>query len=276
MLLLGRYAHSTPKAVMTKYSDTFYAKQSAPSRKSAELVLPYLLALMGRPGNVIDLGCGVGSWLSFFYAAGSDVHGVDGAYVSRSSLMIPEKCFLPFDLAAGDYSGIQGKYDLALSLEVAEHLPEAMAGAFVEKLCSLSDTVLFSADIPHQKGTNHVNCQWQGYWHKLFAANGYVGVDSLRKRIWFLDGVKHHYKQNMILYVKEGTELYLKLYKDAEFIPDVVHPYVYLRSQEDAEYNKSKRFHVRLKKILYACRAVLGFATPQQTAPVKSLAGKER
>ncbi len=261
---------------MTQYTDTFYAKQSTPSRRSAEIVLPHLLALTGQPQSVVDLGCGVGSWLAFFHDKGVHIRGVDGEYVPRSSLMIPAGCFSPLDLAAGDYSSIQGKYDLAISLEVAEHLPETIAKSFVGKLCALSDTVLFSAAIPYQSGTNHVNCQWQGYWHRIFSSNGFMGVDTLRKRIWFLDGITHHYKQNMILYVKEGTELYLKLYKDADFIPDVVHPDVYLRSQEDAAYNKGKRLHVRLKKVFRTLKTALGFAAPQQVAPVKALAGKKR
>ncbi len=230
---------------MTNYTGEFYAKQSAPSRQSAEIVLPCLLDLIGQPRNVIDLGCGLGSWLAFFHTRGIDVCGVDGDYVTRSSLMIPERCFVPLDLAAGDYSGIQGRYDLALSLEVAEHLPEAVAETFVGKLCALSDTVLFSAAIPLQGGVNHINCQWQqGYWHRLFLKHGFVGTDSLRKRIWFLDGIKHHYKQNMLLYVKEGTELHLKLRNDTDFIPDVVHPYAYLGSKRDAAYHKGKRLKI--------------------------------
>lgn len=259
------------------YSNTFYANQSGPSKRSAEAVLPLLLELTGPLGSVIDLGCGVGSWLSFLHNQGISVLGVDGDYVARTSLMIPETCFLPLDLATGDYAAIQGRYDLALSLEVAEHLPEAAAGGFVAKLCSLSDVVLFSAAIPHQKGVNHVNCQWQGYWQKKFAANGFVGIDSLRKRVWYLSGIKHHYKQNMILYVRRNTPLHERLHQDADFIPDVVHPSVYLRSQEDCEYNKSKRVHVRLKKLLRAVKAALtlGGAAPQ-AVPVQPFTKPDR
>ncbi len=70
----------------------------------------------------------------------------------------------------------------------------------------------------------------------------------------------------MLLYVKEGTELHLKLRNDTDFIPDVVHPYAYLGSKRDAAYHKSKRLHVRLRNIIRAARIALGVEKPQRAA----------
>lgn len=55
------------------------------------------------------------------------------------------------------------RFDLAMTIEVAEHLTPVRADSFVEDLTRLSDVVLFSAAIPAQGGINHVNEQWQSY-----------------------------------------------------------------------------------------------------------------
>ncbi len=76
------------------------------------------------------------------------------------------------------------RFDLGICLEVAEHLPTAGADQLVENLVRLSDVILFSAAIPHQGGTHHVNEQWPSYWADLFAARHYFAWDGLRWLIW--------------------------------------------------------------------------------------------
>ena len=55
---------------------------------------------------------------------------------------------------------IDRRFDLALSLEVAEHLPPECGSEFVQTLTDLSSVILFSAAIPFQGGTDHLNEQW--------------------------------------------------------------------------------------------------------------------
>ena len=236
------------KLNISAYSKKFYAKQSPKSEQSAKIVLEKLLSLTGDLPNVIDLGCGLGTWLSFFHQKGARVVGVDGAHIDKNLLRIPSESFRCLNLASGNFSGLTEKFDLAMSLEVAEHLPEEAADAFIEKLCSLADIVLFSAAIPMQRGTSHVNCQWQSYWQKKFEHNGFVGVDTLRKKIWDIEGVVAHYKQNIILYLKKDTALYNTLQADSDFIYDVVHPETYLMHAMDAEHHKSKRLNIILQR----------------------------
>ena len=64
------------------------------------------------------------------------------------------------------------KFDLVLSLEVAEHLPSECAEAFVESLVNLGPVILFSAAIPYQGGENHVNEQWPEYWVGVLSGEG--------------------------------------------------------------------------------------------------------
>lgn len=236
---------------MSGYSKKFYAKQSPKSERSAKIVLQKLVQLTGEPKSVVDLGCGLGTWLSFFHQRGARVLGIDGEHIDKTSLLIPPSSFRCMDLASGDvadFTNSAEKFDLAMSLEVAEHLPEEAADAFVQQLCSLADIVLFSAAIPMQRGTNHVNCQWQSYWQKKFERNGFAGVNTLRKKIWNLEDVVAHYRQNTILYLKKDTGLYAALQADSDFIYDVVHPETYLLYAMDAEHHKSKRLNIMLQR----------------------------
>ncbi len=65
--------------------------------------------------------------------------------------------------------------------------------------------ILFSAAIPHQGGTNHINEQWPEFWAHLFAEHDYVPVDCLREALWDDDNVAYWYAQNLILYVKRSV-----------------------------------------------------------------------
>jgi len=91
------------------------------------------------------------------------------------------------------------KYDLCISLEVAENLPEDNAESFVDLLCQAPDTILFGAAIKYQGGAGHINEQWQTYWIKLFQSKGYECIDCVRGAVWSDVSVEWWYKQNTFL-----------------------------------------------------------------------------
>ena len=171
------------------------------SKSSAEAVVPLVVELL-RPESVVDVGCATGTWLKVFEANGvRDYVGVDGDYVGADSLEIPADRFIAADLRAG--AEVDRRFDLAVSLEVAEHLPEDSAAGFVESLTRLAPVVLFSAAIPHQGGIGHVNEQWPEYWRDLFARHDFVALDWVRPRVWENPDVRVWYAQNTLLFVAE-------------------------------------------------------------------------
>lgn len=164
------------------YSPEFFAKLRDRARRSAREIVPRILRWV-EPASVIDVGCGVGTWLAVFREYGiQNVHGIDGDYVDRRMLDLPEVQFHATDLSRP--FEIEPQFDLALCLEVAEHLPTESAGTLVRSLVRLSPVVLFSAAIPFQGGTHHVNEQWPEYWARLFGKEDYVVIDCLRKDLW--------------------------------------------------------------------------------------------
>ena len=75
------------------YNVEFYHEQSGGSLESAQVIVPFLLSKLPIK-SVIDVGCGVGAWLSVFDQLGvSDYVGLDGSHVDAHSLLIPATKF---------------------------------------------------------------------------------------------------------------------------------------------------------------------------------------
>lgn len=185
---------------MKSYTREFYQAHSDGAQRSAEVIVPLVLSLI-NPRTVIDIGCGLGTWLMIFEQFGiRDVFGIDGDHVENSMLKIAPERFLAVDLTQSIWMDRQ--FDLAISLEVAEHLPESCAQTFVESLTRLSPVILFSGAIPFQGGTGHVNEQWPEYWAKHFSAKGYEAIDCIRKKVWHNEKVEWWYAQNILLYCR--------------------------------------------------------------------------
>jgi len=206
---------------MIPYDRAFYEVHSIDSSSSAGQVVPYLVSLF-NPQSVVDVGCGIGTWAAEFRRQGvPKVMGIDGAYVDKSQLRIPESSFLSRDLEQ-PLASIQ-TFDLAISVEVAEHLSPNRASSFVEDLILLAPVVVFSAAVPFQGGTNHVNEQWVSYWHSLFETKGFRSIDCLRARFWNDPRVAVWYRQNLMVYASEDH--IKKLAPFGQTMPlDVVHP----------------------------------------------------
>ncbi|WP_051650064.1 methyltransferase domain-containing protein [Selenomonas sp. AB3002] len=188
---------------MGTYDEKFYRSQKDGSYESARIVIPLVKGFI-NPRTVVDMGCGLGTWLAVWKSEGSQVYGVDGDYVDRNMLYIEEEEFMAADLSK-NFVNVSQKADLVESLEVAEHLPKERAVEFVRNLTEISDVVLFSAAIPFQGGTNHINEQWQSYWADIFYNFGYVPIDCIRPQKDKLQGCIICYAQNMIIYARETT-----------------------------------------------------------------------
>lgn len=227
----GGTSGPSPIAGSTQYTSAFFLGQCGISYQSAGLVVPLALSLVPAK-SVIDVGCGVGTWSAKFLECGvPELLAIDGDYVSRELLQIPVENFKPVDLTLPIDVG--RRFDLAVCMEVAEHLPEQRAASFVRDLTALAPVVLFSAAIPGQGGTHHVNEQYLSYWVNLFSAHDYVMLDVIRPRIWHEQTCDWVYRQNAVLFVDRQHPLADSL-RTASAI-DYVHPLIYEKLRADLD-----------------------------------------
>jgi SAM-dependent methyltransferase len=209
------------------YDSDYFREQRDASRHAAREIVPYLISLI-NPVSVLDVGCGAGGWLAVFMEHGvSDCVGIDGVYIDRSLLWIDHSKFLAADLDGP--LDLQRHFDLAISLEVAEHLSPTSADLFVANLTRHADIILFSAAVPGQGGTHHVNEQWPEFWQERFQTRDYLLIDCLRDRFWNNRTIPSCYRQNMMLYARRRTvetrpELLREQKKHADHVLTLVHP----------------------------------------------------
>lgn len=187
-------AHDLP----TPYSGTFFDSIEKGSLQSAQLIVPLVLEF-ARPQSVIDIGCARGAWLRAFQDAGvKNIQGIDGDYVDTANLLIPQECFSAVDL--NKPFALSGRYDLAVCLEVGEHLSAAMANVLVAQLTAIAPLILFSAAIPGQGGVSHINERFPSYWRKLFEEHGFAMFDPIRPAILTDARIEWWYRQNVFIY----------------------------------------------------------------------------
>lgn len=202
------------------YGTAFNLTRDEETQFAAGQILSRVLAKYGNVSSAIDVGCAVGTFLATLREMGAtEVLGLDGDWVDTSQLVIDPSEFRVMDLR--NPVPVGRRFDLAICLEVAEHLPADSAEKLVEFLCECSDTVLFSAAIPGQGGTGHLNEAWLSYWAELFYSWGYAPEDSIRPAIWNDTRIPFWYRQNCIVF-KKGIS------NDPMLLPlDLVHPELY-------------------------------------------------
>lgn len=182
------------------YDAQFFADIADDARNSAAVIVPKFFDLV-KPDSVVDVGCGKGHFLTVFAELGvEDYLGLDGG--PAEDLAIPAEHYQQVDLAQP--LDVGRTFDLALCLEVAEHLPESAAEMFVAQLCALAPVVLFSAAIPMQGGNGHLNERWPDYWNAIFTRNSFRGTGWPRVDIWDDERISIWYRQNLLLFVHQG------------------------------------------------------------------------
>ncbi len=221
------------------YNDDFYERQVSGSYQSAKIYLGHLNTFLTIK-SVADIGCGRGPWLKASKELGAlTLIGFDGGWNSHANMIENTVTFRSCDLNHLETNETE-KLDLAISLEVAEHLEPSSALSFVKSLTYLSDVVLFGAAYKGQGGTNHINEQPPSYWASIFMEEfDFVPFDLFRPIFWGDDRIEYWYRQNTFLYVRKNSKAYDEIIaKDKKYISDIhlmdcIHPELYGQKLEE-------------------------------------------
>lgn len=169
-------------------------------RDDGAIVIPILFT-DGIPESLLDVGCGTATWTKASQDNGvKDTVGIDGNPLPPYAL-ISQTEFRLIDFTTSWDLG--RRFEMALCLEVAEHLDEQYANLLVECLTKHADRIVFSAACPGQGGQHHVNCQWPEHWQQRFNMFGYSCADSIRAKIWNDHRIAPWYRQNMFVATRD-------------------------------------------------------------------------
>lgn len=234
------------------YNNDFYKNRNKKTEYSANTILRIVFEKLSKRNfnSMVDVGCGIGTWLRVAHTNYnvSTIVGLDGDYVPRQYLQIEDKYFIPSDLEQYHADMIlkkflceeNRKFDIAISLEVAEHISKEHASSFVNNLCKLSDIVLFSAAIPGQGGKGHVNEQRLSYWVNLFEKNGYQLYDVIRATIWNDLKIPVWYRNNVVVFYNKSLGKLIDT-THCSAIVDVVHPDLFENQEVSLKYLLKER-----------------------------------
>lgn len=205
------------------YNANYYKKHETGSYQSAIQILEYLNSFIDF-NSVIDFGCGMGTWCKALNNLGvKNFLGIDKHHYDPAYMLIPADKYIQFDLRRP--LELIRRVDMAISVEVAEHVNSEYSDIFIKNLCSCSEIVLFSAAITYQGGTGHVNEQSCTYWEKIFNGHGYKAIDCIRPYFWNNNQVEIWYKNNCVLYIAQHTyeNIFAQIPQNT-YPLDIIHP----------------------------------------------------
>jgi hypothetical protein len=195
------------------------------ARAAAIVYLSRLNSLVSSPiDSVIEFGSGQGSWISeakkFFNIANSACLAIDGPWAQHwHDSSVP---FIACDLNKSSVATVlksdervQARYELAICVEVCEHLSVEAAKSVVNSICDRASIVIFGSALTGQFGQGHRNCRSHYYWQAMFLSHGFKLFDAFRSHTFEASqDVPPWYAQNTYLYIRsdyiasmESTEL---------------------------------------------------------------------
>ena len=193
------------------YSPRFYSSVEERARATATEVFKVLKVYL-EIESIIDIGCGSGAWLEAALESGiKKATGMDLSssievvqnnpklepYISDKSLTLIVRDFV------ADSTTSFAESDLAICLEVVEHLPEQVGLDLVQLLTESANFVIFSGAQPGQGGTYHINERPLTYWVEEFKKYSFVPYDPFRSKLQEQQKLPRFYALNMLLFVNQ-------------------------------------------------------------------------
>ncbi|MFA7256321.1 MAG: class I SAM-dependent methyltransferase [Kiritimatiellales bacterium] len=190
------------------YSPKYYQTMVEPyARKSVPQMARSIVETF-HPASVVDVGCGSGALLVALRKLGvRRLLGLDAAEAGLDIARARGLDTRKFDIVS-DQLLYSACYDVAVSMETAEHLPAAAAEHYVELLCSFAPIVIFTAAHPGQGGIGHLNEQPPEYWKDHFNTHGFQCLEKTVadwQPLWHSAGVADFYTKNLMIFQKLGS-----------------------------------------------------------------------
>jgi len=127
-----------------------------------------------NPKTVLDVGCAAGYLVAALRDRGVEAYGID---VSEFAISCAREDIKPYCRVCSALEPLPDdfpkKFDLVITIEVAEHLYEEDCEKFIENICTFSENIIFSSTPDDFAEKTHLNVQQLEYWAKRFAKHGF-------------------------------------------------------------------------------------------------------
>jgi trans-aconitate methyltransferase len=182
------------------YTDYYYEELKESHQEDYERFIDIIVDRFA-PDSLVDFGCGPAKMLEESYKRGIQVLGLDINKAGFDETDLSDKMFKQADLTQYVQAGT---FDIALCIEVLEHIPESSSDYIVDSLCDASPVVIVTAAPPDQGGTHHFNEQPKTYWENKFSERNYrrdkKDEQHISERLALPD---NHYLVNNLMVYKE-------------------------------------------------------------------------
>lgn len=162
-----------------------------------------------QPKRIIDFGCGTGALAKAFASRGVQVQAIDGYsepdFSAYDTIRFKKVDLNNINTTADFLKQFDTKFDLAISIEVAEHLNPAVSSSFIEWMTSMADVIVFSAAVPGQDGDGHINCRSRSDWYQFIKQCNFTIADTIRQHFTSNPNLGLWHKFNIVDYVKKDT-----------------------------------------------------------------------
>jgi SAM-dependent methyltransferase len=183
------------------YDAHYYENVVDPIMLASAKVIASSLERELAPRSAIDVGCGSGALMLALQQRGVRCRGFD-----RAEAALRRCRERGLDVGSLDIVGDPlppDRADIAVSTEVAEHLPESAADRFVELLTALAPVTVLTAALPGSGGKDHVNEQPNAYWVAKFATRGFRSDEELAARLrdeWRAGGADEVFWKSLMIF----------------------------------------------------------------------------
>jgi hypothetical protein len=186
-----------------KYSESFYSSVGSRASIAASIVMGSVKQWYS-PSSIVDYGAGPGVWsieaAKVFPNASVLALDYEAATIFSEEFESKRpKNLITLELNFEEEKSIPVvNLDMAICVEVLEHLSEEAANRVFNSICSTAGIVIFSAAVPGQGGTGHINEKPKNYWVSRFVENDFLVFDTFAQNLQHPQ-VPDYYRNNCFL-----------------------------------------------------------------------------
>lgn len=193
---------------ISSYSDAYYLRHFSQYRMWENLIGEHIVQTI-NPTSILDLGCGVGSYLEGALRAGcKNILGIEIAFDTARKYFTED---INPHIRKGDITtnlNLNRSFDCVMSFEVGEHIdPEDTVG-FLDNLTRLSSNyIILTAAPPGQRGTGHINLRERQVWINDIVSRGFSYRPELVNSfwpVWKKFGAPKYILRNLMVFKKDA------------------------------------------------------------------------